>query len=93
MSSPEEYADFASGKWPQLTYLSLSDNVVDDDCAAELSVGGWPKLQIFDLSYNLIGVTGSAALARGNWPHMEHMCLHGNKVECFCPCCDLQEGF
>ncbi|KAL3135728.1 hypothetical protein ABBQ38_006196 [Trebouxia sp. C0009 RCD-2024] len=90
---PSNYKGLACGTWPQLTHLCLSHNWMDDDCAAELVNADWPKLQTLDLSYNDIGATGSASLAQGDWPAMEHLCLHGNKPECVCPCCVLQDGF
>ncbi|KAL3134668.1 hypothetical protein ABBQ32_007676 [Trebouxia sp. C0010 RCD-2024] len=90
---PADYADFASGTWPQLTHLCLADNAMYDDCAAELIIANWPKLQVLDLSYNCIGATGSAALAQGDWPEMEHLCLHENQPECICATCILDEGF
>lgn len=89
--TPEVY--FALGDWPQLTHLCLSHNGMNDECAAELTIADWPKLHTLDLSYNDIGATGSARLAQGDWPAMEHLCLHGNKPECICPCCTLQAGF
>ncbi|KAL3135731.1 hypothetical protein ABBQ38_006199 [Trebouxia sp. C0009 RCD-2024] len=88
---PEDYAGFAMGYWPQLTHLCLSHNRVNSECAAKLIRANWPKLQTLDLSYNDIGATGFESLAQGDCPAMKHLCLHGNKPECLCQYCTLQD--
>lgn len=83
--TPTDYADFAEGSWPRLTYLSLAHNKMDNECAVELTGGDWPLLAIIDLSYNNIGAAGGAELAVAEWPYLEHLCWHENKPEC-CGC-------
>ena len=83
--TPDDYADFAQGSWPKLTYLSLAHNKMDNDCAMQLAYGDWPLLANIDLSYNNIGADGGTELAVADWPYLEHLCLYENKPEC-CGC-------
>lgn len=83
--TPFVYASFASGSWPQLTYLSFAHHQMGDARAAKLVNANWPKLQTLDLRDNEISASGCACLFQGNWPDLQNLCIEEAEPEC--PCC------